>query len=185
MIDLDFGDMGAGAIGGLRRRVIGGVLQPRGLAGRQRNAGNALRQARQLAERNGRLVARCRDRQAVFEIDVAFVDAERARRQRDDLRSHRFAGELCGAAGIDRLAAGEGADALSDGAGVADGHHNVVDAAADLLGDDLRQCRARPLALAGGAGGDRDFAARQHAHGHALERAEAGAFDIIADADAD
>ena len=94
MIDLDFGDMGAGAIGGLRRRVIGGVLQSRRLAGRQRHAGNALRQARQFAERDGRLIAGRRDRQAVFEIDIAFVDAERARRQRDDLLAHRFAGEL-------------------------------------------------------------------------------------------
>ena len=144
-----------------------------------------MRQARQLAERNGWLIARCRDCQAVLKIDVGFVGAERTRRQRDDLLAHRFAGELRRAAGIHRLAAGERADALGDGTGIADRHHDVLDAAADLFGDDLRQRGAGALALIGGAGRDRDLAARQDANGDALERTEPGAFDIIADADAD
>ncbi len=74
---------------------------------------------------------------------------------------------------------------LGDGAGIADRHHDVLDAAADLFGDDLRQRGAGALALIGGAGGDCDLAARQDPHGDALERAEPGAFDVIADADAD
>ena len=45
-------------------------------------------------------------------------------------------------------------------AGVADGHDDVFDAAAELIGDDLRQRRARALALVGGAGRDRDLAVR-------------------------
>ena len=185
VIDLDFGDMGAGAIGGLRRRVIGGVLEPRRLADRQRHAGNALRQARQLAERDGRLIARRRDGIAVFKIDIDLVDAERARRQRDDLLAHRFAGELRRAAGIDRLAAGEGADALGDRAGIADRSSRYL------------RCGSRPVrrrsatASCGCPGPDWWRRSRPRpcrsadAHGDALERTEPGALDIIADADAD
>src|SRR6202034_3968145 len=176
---------GAGAIGGLRRRVIGGVLESRRLAGGQRHTGNALRQTCQFAERNGRLIARCRRRLAVVEIYVVFVDAERACRQRNDLLAHRFTGELRRAAGVHRLAAGESAHALGDGAGIADRHYDVLDAAADLLGDDLRQRGAGTLALIGGAGGDSDLTARQDAYGDALKRAEPGAFDVIANADTD
>ena len=184
-IDLDFGHMGAGAIGGLRRRVIGGVLEARRLAGRQRHARNALRQSRQFAEADGRPVAAAGNGLAVFEIDSAFLDAEGARRERNELGAHRDAGELRRAAGIDRLPAGERADALGDRRGIADGHHDVFDAAADLFGDDLRQRGAGALALVGGAGRNRDLAARQHPHGHALERTEAGALDVVGDADAD
>ena len=132
-----------------------------------------------------RLVAGLGDGLAVLEIDVALRDAEHARGKGDDLRAHRLAGEERRVAGIHRLAAGEGADALGDRAGVADGHDDVLDAAADLVGDDLRERGARALALGGGAGRDRDLAARQHPHRHALERAEAGALDVIAEADAD
>ena len=49
----------------------------------------------------------------------------------------------------------------------------------------MRQRRARALALCGRAGGDRDLAAGQHAHGHAFEWSQPGALDIIADADAE
>ena len=48
-----------------------------------------------------------------------------------------------------------------------------------LFGDDLRQRRARALALAGGASGDRDFTARQYSHSHALKRTEAGPLDVV------
>ena len=81
-----------------------------------------------------------------------------ARRERDDLLAHAVAGHHRRGAGIDRLAAREGADALRDRGGVAHGHHDVLDAAAELVGDDLRQRRARALALVGGAGRDRDLA---------------------------
>ena len=64
-------------------------------------------------------------------------------------------------------------------------HDDVLDAAAEMVGDDLRQRRARALALRGGAGRDRDLAVRQDAHGDALERTEARALDVIADADAE
>src|ERR1041385_5902898 len=54
-----------------------------------------------------------------------------------------------------------------------------------MIGDDLRQRGARALALRRGAGRDRDLAVRHDADGDAFERAEPGAFDVIADADAE
>ena len=122
---------------------------------------------------------------AVLDVDVALADAERAGGQHDDLLAHVVAGHQRGGAGIDRLAAGERADALRDRGGVARGHDDVLHAAADPVGDDLRQRRARALALRCGAGRDRDLAVGQDAHGDALERPEPRALDVIADADAD
>ena len=108
-----------------------------------------------------------------------------ARRERDDLPAHVPAGDQRRRAGIDRLPARESADALRDRRRIADRHDDVLDAAADLVGDDLRQRRAGALPLRGGAGRDRDLAVRQHPHRHALERSEPGAFHVIADADAE
>ena len=142
--------------------------------------------ARKLAERHRRLVAAARGGAAVLDVDLA-LPARRARAR----RARRSACARCspamqrGGAGIDRLPAGECADALRDRRGVAGGHHDVFDAAADMVGHDLRQRRARALSLDGGAGRDRDLAVGQHAHGDALERPEARAFDVIADADAE
>jgi len=115
---------------------------------------------------------------------ISLSSTPSARGERDQLRTHGLSGDLRGAAGIDRLAAGERADALCDRAGVAQRHHNVFDAAADLLGHDLRQRGARALALIGGPGRDGDLAALQDAHGDALERTEPGALDIISETDA-
>ena len=74
---------------------------------------------------------------------------------------------------------------MGDSRCVADRHHYVRDPAADLFGDDLRQRGARALALAGGAGRDRDFAARQYPHNHALKRTETGPLDVIGKPNAD
>src|SRR5882757_6399561 len=52
---------------------------------------------------------------------------------------------------VDGLPAGEGADALADRIGVAGGHHDILDPAADPVSDDLREHRVRTLALRGGA----------------------------------
>src|SRR5690606_29342589 len=88
-------------------------------------------------------------------------------------------------AGVDRLPAGEGADALREGAGVAHGHRHVFERTAHAVGDDLRQRGAGALALRRRAGRDRNLAARQHADGDAFKGSKAGALDIVADADAD
>src|SRR5262249_49024263 len=95
------------------------------------------------------------------------------------------AGARGGRAGIARLAARKTADALRDRRRIGDGHHDVLDAAADLVGDDLRQRGARALPLVGGAGRDRDLAVGEDAHADTLERAEAGALAGVGEADAD
>src|SRR6185312_3564560 len=144
--DLNFDDVGAGAIGGLRWRVIGGVFEAGGLSGRQRNARNALRQARQIAEADRRFVAAARGCLAVVEIDFAFRYVERARRQRYKLLTDCLSGNERRRTGVYRLPARKGADALRDGSSVADRHDDVVEAAAGLFGDDLRQRGAGALA---------------------------------------
>src|SRR4029077_18046847 len=114
-----------------------------------------------------------------------FRNAERAGRGRDHLLADVLSGDHRRRTGIDRLPAGEGADALGDRAGVARAHHDVLDAAAEMIGDDLRQRGAGALALGRRAGCDRGLAVRHDADGDALERPQARAFDIIADADAE
>ena len=111
-------------------------------------------------------------------------NAERARRQRRSPASHVVARDLRRGAGVDRLPAGE-APMPCEIAAVSPGHHDVLDPAAEVVGDDLGERRARALALRGGAGRDRDLAVRHDADGDALERAEARALDVIADADAE
>src|SRR5262245_50098978 len=54
-----------------------------------------------------------------------------------------------------------------------------------MVGDNLRQRRPCALALRRRAGRDRDLAVRHAADGDAFERAQARAFDIVADADAE
>src|SRR5262249_36603311 len=111
--------------------------------------------------------------------------AERVRRERNQLRADGLTGNYCRTARIHRLAGAEGANAVGDGRSVADRHDDVFEAAADLFGDDLRQRCARALALAGGATGNRDFAAWQHSHSHALKRTEASSLNVIGKSNAD
>ena len=54
-----------------------------------------------------------------------------------------------------------------------------------MIGDDLRQRGAGALALGRSSGCHRDLAVRHDADGDALERSQAGAFDVVADADAE
>src|SRR6516162_5955312 len=70
-------------------------------------------------------------------------------------------------------------------AGIARSHDDVLDAAADLIGHDLGERRARALALRGGAGRHRDLAVGKDAHGDALERPKARAFHVVGYADAE
>ena len=99
--------------------------------------------------------------------------------------AHVVPGHQRGGAGIDRLAAGERAHSLRDRSGVARGHDDILHAAADPVGHDLRQGRARALSLRCGAGRDRDLAVGEDAHGHTLERPEPRPLHVIADADAE
>ncbi len=133
----------------------------------------------------GRLVAAAGDGAAVLHVDLAFGNAEAACGERDHLLFHVVARDHRRASGVDRLPAGEGADALADGIGVAERHHDVGDRTAEPVGDDLRQRRMGALPLGGRAGRHRDLAVAQDAHGDAFERPEPGAFHVIADADAD
>src|SRR5260221_12461254 len=82
------------------------------------------------------------------------------------------------------MTAREGADPLRDRRRVADGHDDVFDAAADLIGDDLRQRRARALPLRRRAGRDRDLGVGQDADGPALERPEPRPFYVVRESDA-
>ncbi len=56
---------------------------------------------------------------------------------------------------------------------------------AELIGDDLGEHREMPLPLRADAGRDADLAVGLHLHFGALIRADAGAFDVTGDADAD
>src|SRR6516165_6957360 len=79
-----------------------------------------------LAESHAWLVTAAGDRAAVIHVDLGFRNSERSRRERDDLRPHAFAGDYRRIPSVDGLAAGEGADALTDRIGVAGGHHDVL-----------------------------------------------------------
>ena len=148
------------------------MLETGRLAGSQREARHALGDAGKLAERQRGLVAASRAGASVRDLDVVVGNAEHTAGERDDLCPDAAGGHQRGRAGVDRLAAGKSADALRDRRRIADRHDDVLDRAADLVGDDLRQCRARALPLRGSPGRDRDLAVGEHPHRDALERTE-------------
>ena len=81
------------------------------------------------------------------------------------------------------LRLGDGAESDRDRRGVGERHDDVVRLDLPGVGDDLREDRFHALALRAGAGGDIDLAGRIDAHGGALERADAGALDVAAEAE--
>ena len=88
-------------------------------------------------------------------------------------------GEMHGVAGGHRLAAGEGAEAERGAGGVAGDHVDILRPHAEHVAGKLRQHRLGALALRARAGGDHDPAGRADAQARALERAAAGALDIV------
>ena len=82
-------------------------------------------------------------------------------------------------------AARDRAEAHRDGRRVGKRNDHVVGIDAPGIGDDLRKDRLHALPLRAGAGGDVDLAGRIDAHRRAFERADAGALDIAADAEAE
>ena len=92
---------------------------------------------------------------------------------------------------VDRRAAhhggarGEGADGVRHPAGVAGGDLDVLEAHAELVGDDLREDGLVTLALRGQPGRDLDLARGLDVHVGALVGTDPGALDVAGQADAD
>src|SRR6185369_7888600 len=85
----------------------------------------------------------------------------------------------------DGRAAGDGADAERENAGVGGFDDDVLDSDAQDIRANLREYRGVTLPLAGRPGLDDDFSGRLDPDAGALERREAGVFDIARDAAAD
>ena len=80
-------------------------------------------------------------------------------------------------------AAGDRAEADRDRRGVGERHDDVFRLDGPGVGGDLREDRLHALTLRAGAGGHVELAGRVDAHRGALERADAGAFDVAAKAE--
>src|SRR5690606_16201604 len=80
---------------------------------------------------------------------------------------------------------GERTDRIGEPAGVAGGHHNLVDRHSELVGHDLSEDRLVALALRGQTGGHDDGAVGLDPDEPALVWPDAGALDIAGHADAD
>ncbi|CAB4716560.1 unannotated protein [freshwater metagenome] len=80
---------------------------------------------------------------------------------------------------------GEGADGVRHPAGVTRDHLHVLEAAAELVGDQLGEDGRVPLALGGQPGGDLDLARGLDVDVGPLVGADPGAFDVAGQTDAD
>ena len=99
--------------------------------------------------------------------------------------AHDLGGLVDGVAGDHRAAAREGAGAPVELVGVAGDDIDVGDGDAELVGGDLGKAGEMALSLRADAGRDAHLAVRLHLHLRALVGADAGAFDVAGDADAD
>ena len=169
---------------GIRHRrglVVGGGLEARRQVGRQRKARHPLQRVGDVAERAFEVGA-LHPHGALGEFQIVRRNLQHRRRRLARLVRHHAGREVHGVAGGDRLAAGIGAQPERRCGRVAGGDMDVAGPHAQRFGRELRQHRGRALALVGRAGEDGDLAGRPDAHRGAFERAAAGAFDIVCQA---
>ena len=117
---------------------------------------------------------------AVAEFEIALGHLHHVRGDGENLCLHLVARLDEGAGCGDRASAGDGAVSHRHRRRVGQGHDDLVDGNAPCLGDDLREHGFVPLPLRAGPGCDHDHAGGIDPNGGALERPDAGAFDVAA-----
>ena len=110
----------------------------------------------------------------VGDLEPGPLDAPGAGRDLQQALAQVGGGALHGEAGERRRAARAGRAVVGGEAGVGALHRDPVDVDRQLLGGDLGEHRARPLAHLGGADVDLDAAVGLHAHDGARDRVRAG-----------
>jgi hypothetical protein len=101
------------------------------------------------------------------------------------LFAHLHRREMHGGAGGHGLTAGKATLAMGNDGGIAGNDSDILRRNAELFGADLGKRRLDPLAHGHGAGVDGDAAGTANAHDAGFERAATGAFDAVANADAE
>ena len=179
-VDLDDGHVAAEGVDELRRSEEVGRLQPRVEAVGEVIGVGALGDLGEGEAPSGyplHLVT------AVDHRDVPRRRLEHVGRHLAGLLPHLARGPQDGGAADGEAPAPAGAIAHGRVGGVAVAHDDLVEGDAEVVGDDLGEGRLVALAVGGRACERGDRPARLHAHGGALERAEAAHLDVASHAD--
>ena len=160
-------------------------LKPRIYSPGQRIARRPGHRMGDLGQRNRHFLDSLDPRKATGKLKVLLGRLQNVGGDLKRLFAHPFRGQMDRRAGIDRLAAGEGALAGGHGGGITGHDHHIGDIDSELFGDDLRHGGVQALPHGCGAGVDGDLAGRADPHQPGFIWPAPGRFDVVCDGDAE